>query len=96
MLDTREAHPGENYRHHTSIEDRRRNARAFREQSAVCSQILLDDLGYPRIARGGLFIPSRPWTRPSDVARKLGSDAKVQKVAMTGSRRSTKNSSTKS
>jgi len=42
---TREAHPGENYRHHTSIEDKRRNARAFREQSGVCRQILPDDLG---------------------------------------------------
>jgi hypothetical protein len=42
---TREAHPGENYRHDTSIEDKRRNARAFREQSGVCHQILLDDLG---------------------------------------------------
>jgi len=41
---TREAHPGENYQHHTSIEDKRRNVRAFREQSGVRRQILLDDV----------------------------------------------------
>ena len=41
---TREAHPGENYRHHESMEDKRAVARAFVEHSNVKREILLDDL----------------------------------------------------
>lgn len=44
FLYTREAHPGENYRHHTSMDVKRANAAAFREHSSVRRPILLDDL----------------------------------------------------
>jgi len=77
---TREAHPGEHYRHHTSIEDKRRNARAFREYSKIRRQILLDDLGgtahhayglLPNmtwiVGRGGFIHYKSAWTNPADV-----------------------------
>lgn len=57
---TREAHPGENYRHHQSMDDKRRNARAFQEHSKVRRQILLDDLsGSAHRAYGAL--PNMTW-----------------------------------
>ena len=40
---TREAHPAENYRHHTSMEVKRRNARAFVELCEVRRPVLLDE-----------------------------------------------------
>jgi hypothetical protein len=77
---TREAHPGENYRHHTSMEDKRRNARAFREHSKLWRRILLDDLAgtahhayglLPNmtwiIGRGGFIHYKSSWTNPADV-----------------------------
>jgi hypothetical protein len=77
---TREAHPGENYRHHASMDDKRRNARAFREHSGVRRQILLDDLSgsahrayglLPNmtwiVGRGGFIHYKSAWTSPSDV-----------------------------
>jgi hypothetical protein len=77
---TREAHPGENYRHHTSMEGKRANARAFREQYAVRRPILLDDLGgsahrayglLPNmtwiVMRGGLIVYKAAWTGAADV-----------------------------
>jgi hypothetical protein len=42
---TREAHPGENYRHHTSMEDKRAHARVFVTHSNVRRRILVDELG---------------------------------------------------
>ena len=81
---TREAHPGENYRHHTSMDDKRSNARAFREHSEVRRQILLDDLEgsahhayglLPNmtwiIGRGGFIHYKSAWTSPTDVADAL-------------------------
>jgi hypothetical protein len=78
---TREAHPGENYRHHTSMEDKRRNARAFREHSKLQRQIVLDDIAgsahrayglLPNmtwiIGRGGFIHYKSAWTSPTDVA----------------------------
>jgi predicted lipoprotein len=41
---SREAHPAENYRHHTSMDVKRANARAFQQHSSVRRKILLDDL----------------------------------------------------
>jgi hypothetical protein len=77
---TREAHPGENYRHHASMDDKRRNAAAFREHSGIRRQILLDDLNgsahrayglLPNmtwiISRGGFIHYKSAWTSPSDV-----------------------------
>jgi hypothetical protein len=77
---TREAHPGENYRHHTSMDDKRRHASAFREHCGVRRQILLDDLQgaahrayglLPNmtwiIGRGGFIHYKSAWTSPADV-----------------------------
>jgi hypothetical protein len=41
---TREAHPGENYPHHSSWEQKLRHAEAFRDRFSVRRQILVDDL----------------------------------------------------
>lgn len=41
---TREAHPGENYPHHTSMEQKLRHARDFRERFGVSRIMLVDDL----------------------------------------------------
>jgi hypothetical protein len=81
---TREAHPAENYRHHTSMDDKRRNARAFLEHSKVRRQILLDDLegaahraygSLPNmtwiIGRGGMIHYKSAWTSEADVADAL-------------------------
>lgn len=80
FLYTREAHPGENYRHHRSMDDKRSVARAFRSHSQVRRTILLDDLEgtahhayglLPNmtwiIGRGGLIIYKSAWTAPPDV-----------------------------
>lgn len=80
FLYSREAHPGENYRHHTSMDDKRANARAFQEHSNVKRQILLDDLAgaahqaygiLPNmtwiIGRGGLILYKSAWTGAEDV-----------------------------
>lgn len=57
---TREAHPGEHYRHHTSMDDKRANARAFIEHSDIRREILLDSLeGDAHIAYGSL--PNMTW-----------------------------------
>src|SRR5260370_39434403 len=57
---TREAHPGENYRYHTSMEDKRRNANAFREHSKIRRRILLDDLAGTAHHAYGL-LPNMTW-----------------------------------
>ena len=80
FLYTREAHPGEHYRHHTSMEDKRRNARAFRTEFDVTRPILLDDLeGTAHHAYGmlpnmswiigpaGMIHYKAAWTDPTDV-----------------------------
>ncbi len=77
---TREAHPGENYRHHSSMDDKRNNARAFQSHAKVKRQILLDTLsgdahqGYgilPNMTwimgRGGVIIYKGAWTGVEDV-----------------------------
>jgi len=81
---TREAHPGENYRHHRSMDDKRRNARAFVEHSRLRRQVLLDDLQgsahrayglLPNmswiVGRGGLIHYKSAWTGSDDVADAL-------------------------
>ncbi len=81
---TREAHPGENYRHHRSIEDKRRNASAFKEHCRIRRQILLDDIRgsahyayglLPNmtwiIGRGGFIHYKSAWTSPADVTGAL-------------------------
>lgn len=60
FLYTREAHPGENYRHHTSMDLKRSHARAFRDHSNVSRRILLDDLeGTVHHAYG--LLPNMTW-----------------------------------
>ena len=79
FLYTREAHPGERYRHHTSMDVKRANARAFRAHSAVRRRILLDDLeGTAHRAYGilpnmtyivgrGMVLYRAAWTEVGDV-----------------------------
>lgn len=77
---TREAHPGENYRHHGSMDDKRRNARAFAAHSKLRRQVLLDDLDgtahraygmLPNmtwiVGRGGMIHYKSAWTSEADV-----------------------------
>jgi len=84
FLYTREAHPGENYRHHTSMDDKRRNARAFRAEFNVRRQILLDDIEgtahraygtLPNmswiVAPGGTILYKAAWTDPVDIEEVL-------------------------
>lgn len=83
---TREAHPGENHRHHRSMEDKRRSARAFVEHCGVRRQVLLDDLEgtahraygmLPNmtwiVGRGGMIHYKSAWTSEADVANALES-----------------------
>lgn len=80
FLYTREAHPGENYRHHTSMEDKRQRARAFVAEFHLKRPILLDDLAgaahhayglLPNmtwiIGPGGLIHYKAAWTDPRDI-----------------------------
>jgi hypothetical protein len=84
FLYTREAHPGENYRHHTSMADKRANATAFLEQYAVRRPILLDTLEgdahraygiLPNmtwiIGRGGIVQYKAAWTDADHVEQAL-------------------------
>ena len=81
---TREAHPGEHYPHHRSMDDKRHHARAFRDEGRVRRQILLDDLDgtahrayglLPNmtwiVGRGGFIHYKAAWTSPDDVASAL-------------------------
>jgi hypothetical protein len=81
---TREAHPGEIYRHHTSMDGKRENAKALRSVVGVKRQILLDTLEgdahqaygcLPNMTwifgRGGLILYKSAWTDPADVEDSL-------------------------
>ena len=60
FLYTREAHPGENYRHHKTIDDKRANAHAFKHFSNINREIFLDDLvGTAHRAYG--MLPNMTW-----------------------------------
>ncbi len=60
FLYTREAHPGENYRHHATMDDKRHHARAFREHNSIEREILLDDVaGTAHRAYG--MLPNMTW-----------------------------------
>lgn len=82
---TREAHPGEEYRHHTTMDGKRANARALRAVVGIRRRILLDALDGPMhraygslpnmtwiFGRGGLILYKSAWTDPEDVADSLG------------------------
>jgi hypothetical protein len=95
FLYTREAHPGEHYRHHVSMDDKRHHARAFQAEFQVKRQILLDDLEgtvhrtfgtLPNmtwiIGTGGLIHYKAAWTDPADIedALKYSLDAQERRV----------------
>ncbi len=95
FLYTREAHPGENYRQHTSMADKRANAAAFQEQYGVRRPILLDTLEgdahraygiLPNmtwiIGRGGIVQYKAAWTDADHVEQALlyALDAQERKV----------------
>jgi hypothetical protein len=81
---TREAHPGEIYRHHSSMEGKRENAKALRSVIGIKRQVLLDTLegdahrAYGQLpnmtwilGRGGLILYKSAWTDPADVEDSL-------------------------
>jgi hypothetical protein len=81
---TREAHPGENYRHHATLDDKRHHAQAFREHNSIARDILLDDVGgtahraygmLPNmtwiIGRGGVIYYKAAWTDVTDLEAAL-------------------------
>lgn len=80
FLYTREAHPGEDYPHHTSMEIKRSHAQAFQRHCNVSRRVVLDDVEgsahqayglLPNmswiIARGGLILYKAAWTDPPDL-----------------------------
>ncbi len=84
FLYTREAHPGESYRHHTTMDDKRHHARAFRQHNSIEREILLDDVAgtahraygtLPNmtwiIGRGGVIYYKAAWTDVTDVEAAL-------------------------
>ena len=81
---TCEAHPGEIYRHHSSMDDKRHHARALREVVGIKRPILLDTVegdahrAYGElpnmtwiIGRGGVIMYKAAWTDPADVEDSL-------------------------
>jgi hypothetical protein len=81
---TREAHPGENYPHLTSMEQKRRHARAMRDTLGFKRQMLIDDLEgtvhraygtLPNmtwiVGRGGIIHYKAAWTNVADVEAAL-------------------------
>ncbi len=84
FLYAREAHPGENYRHHTTMDDKRHHARAFREHNSIAREIFLDDVAgtahraygmLPNmtwiVGRGGVIYYKAAWTDVADVEAAL-------------------------
>ena len=78
----REAHPGENYPAHTSMEQKIAQAQAFREHCNIERPILVDDLSgtghllygdLPNmtylVGRGGRILFRSDWTDPPTVNR---------------------------
>lgn len=84
FLYTREAHPGESYRHHTTMDEKRHHARAFQQHNEIKRQTLLDDVEgtahraygmLPNmtwiIGRGGVVYYRAAWTEVRDVEAAL-------------------------
>jgi hypothetical protein len=84
FLYTHEAHPGEHYPHHTSIEQKLAHARGFRDNFEIQRQILVDALdgschraygSMPNMTwvfmRGGVPIYKSDWTDPGSVENAL-------------------------
>lgn len=84
FLYSREAHPGENYSHHKTMDDKRHHARAFIEHSKLKRPVLLDDIRgtahqaygcLPNMTwifgRGGVIVYKAAWTDPVDIRHAL-------------------------
>lgn len=95
----REAHPGEHYGPHHSIEQKLAHARAFREHCQVERPILVDDLQgtahhlyglVPNmtyvIARGGRILFRSDWTDPPTIELLLNYTMNVRAQRRTGRR----------
>lgn len=95
----REAHPGEHYGPHGSIEEKLAHARAFRDHCQVERPILVDDLQgtahhlyglVPNmtylIARGGRILFRSDWTDPPTIELLLNYHMNVRAQRRTGAR----------
>ncbi len=96
---THEAHPGENWRHHTSMEQKYRHARALRDVLGVTRPIYLDALdgacheawgAQPNMSfiltRAGAPVYKADWTHPPSVAEALESLVAVGERRQAGER----------
>lgn len=81
---SREAHPGETYRHHADMNVKRHHAKALRDVAGVRRRILIDGLDGPAhkaygelpnmtwiFGRGGVILYKSTWTDPVDVEDSL-------------------------
>ncbi len=84
FLYTREAHPGENYAHHTSMEQKLSHARDMAKKRSMKRPMLVDDLegslhrAYGRLpnmtyilSAGGVIIYRAAWTDPRTIRMAL-------------------------
>ena len=96
---TREAHPGEHLRHHTSFAQKLALARQFREEQAVQREILVDALdgtshrqygALPNmtwiVLRGGMIAYKAAWTDAVDVRDAMGGIARLADLRRQGGR----------
>jgi hypothetical protein len=96
---TREAHPGELLRHHTSFDQKLDQARRFREEQGVRRRILVDTLdgachrrygALPNmtwiVLRGGLLAYKAAWTDAEDVRTAIEGVARLGELRRRGGR----------
>jgi hypothetical protein len=96
---TREAHPGEHLRHHTSFAQKLAQARQFRDEQRVQRRILVDALdgaGHRRygalpnmtwiVLRGGLIAYKAAWTDAADVRSAMAGVARLGELRRQGGR----------
>jgi hypothetical protein len=96
---TREAHPAEHLRHHTSFAQKVAQARQFREEQAVQRQILVDALdgachraygALPNmtwiVMRGGTIAYKAAWTDTADVRNTMRGIARLAEMRRSGGR----------
>lgn len=87
---TREAHPGENLKYHSSIEQKIQNAQLFKNDLKITRQVLVDSLegtvhkafgALPNmswiIGRGGLVEYRASWTLPEDIEQALAASTQA-------------------
>jgi hypothetical protein len=96
---TREAHPAERLRHHTSFAQKVARARQFRDEQGVQRQILVDALGGPChrtygglpnmtwiVLRGGTIAYKAAWTDAADVRDAMRGIARLTEMRRQGGR----------